>query len=48
MRDEAVYKFELINELLYWTCVESRYQYRVGELLLVVPADCRRAVLSVA
>ncbi|XP_047478945.1 uncharacterized protein LOC125032028 [Penaeus chinensis] len=48
MRDGSLYKYEVINSLIYRSCVNSRFRERVGKSSLVVPADCRKIILSLA
>ncbi|XP_037784772.1 uncharacterized protein LOC119580748 [Penaeus monodon] len=48
MRDGSVFKYEVMNGLIYRSCVNSRFCERVGKTSLVVPADCRKIILSLA
>ncbi|XP_063601110.1 uncharacterized protein LOC134777201 [Penaeus indicus] len=48
MRDGSLYKYEVMNGLIYRSCVNSRFRERVGKSSLVVPADCRKIILSLA
>lgn len=47
-RDGSKYRFEKINNLIYRTCVHSKVRDRIGHKSLVIPAECRKIVLSVA
>ncbi|XP_063598199.1 uncharacterized protein LOC134774732 [Penaeus indicus] len=48
MRDGSLYKYEAMNGLIYRSCVNSRFCKRVGKSSLVVPADFRKIILSLA
>ena len=47
-RDGSVYKFVESQGLLYRTCIQSRHQVKIGQRALVIPAECRRIVISVS
>ena len=45
MRDGSEFKFVIDNDLLYRRCEKSKSNRLVGKQTLVVPAECRNAVL---
>ena len=46
--ERKAFKFEIVNGLLYRTCVKSQGNLNVGERYLVLPVDCRNTVLRMA
>lgn len=48
MRDGAVFKFVIEGGLIYRKCVRAKSAKVAGRMALVVPAECRRQVLSTA
>lgn len=46
MKDGSQFKFVYSNDLLYRRCVTAKTERLVGKRALVVPADCRQAVLK--
>ena len=47
VKDGSEFKYEKVNDLLYRTCVASKFPDKIGNSALVVPQDCRQIVLSV-
>ncbi|XP_037774421.1 uncharacterized protein LOC119570973 [Penaeus monodon] len=47
-RDGMMFEYIENDGLLYRKCIKSKFQDRIGKMSLVVPADCRAIVTSIA
>ena len=47
-RDGNIFKFESVDGLIYRTCIKSTFLERIGKRSLIVPAECRSIILSLA
>ena len=46
-REGSQYRYEIVNNLMYRTCIDSKFKERIGNKSLVVPYDCRQLILAV-